>query len=325
MTMTIKRSELEVAFLPRDLRTVSSFAKHCEEHGVKVSKEELEYYDEQNLILPALFLDRGYTELFKFLPEGGSEWKTAYKIDQPKIKYQKLDPQRYYASIGLFMGNDGWLDHYPNEDKKIPARQKYVPWDTFTSWKWEVIDPKLLENGIEPLYSSQQLYPVAFITKNLQVSFKNRYLFRDAKSWAKTGGQVSAFMDELVDKFIRPRMAEYCVLINALVDIKDLMGPINLTIYKVYNDTLKLHGDEAKAAKEAKDERDFLFESKSKEAEAIIVKHNLSAERLSDMRTMLLEAGTFDLGWHAKKRREAYLAWYVTVVVNGEKPTRNVL
>src|SRR3989338_6659014 len=100
MTMTIKRSELEVAFLPRDLRTVSSFAKHCEEHGVKVSKEELEYYDEQNLILPALFLDRGYTELFKFLPEGGSEWKTAYKIDQPKIKYQKLDPQRYYASIG---------------------------------------------------------------------------------------------------------------------------------------------------------------------------------------------------------------------------------
>lgn len=27
----------------------------------------------------------------------------------------------------------------------------------------------------------------------------------------------------------------------------------------------------------------------------------------------------------SKKRREAYLAWYVTVVVNGEKPTRNVL
>lgn len=308
MKITHNKSDLQFYYRPRDLRTVSSFLSHCKDYGVRVSKDELEYFEKNNLLLPAVWVDRGYGEMRKILIRGEKEWKFVYLDDLDKFDYIDIEPDPYYSSGGFSLGNDHWLKDYQEAGMTLdPVQKEFRAWDTYSKGHYFIKDKQRVKDAYEPFYSVSQLYPLAFLANNMQVSFKYESLFGDDERWVKSGRNVASFMDNLVSHFISPKMPEYCKLISILAEIKELFTPINRAMYDAYEKELKESGDKKEARLQGQATADFMTQSIKGDALKLMKKHKLTAEELADMRPMLLQAGTFTLDSKFKKRRKAYV------------------
>lgn len=308
MKITHQRSDLEVKFRARDLLPVRNFISYCKDYGIKVNKDELEYFDRNDFMLPALWVNRGYSEMRKILDKNKNEWVYVHSDDLEQFDYDEIEPELYYSSGGFFIGESNWLEPYEKAGMtKVPAREKFQNWNNYSEAEHFVKDKRLVENAFEPFYSKSQLYQLRFLTHNLQINLKNGALFGDDEQWKNRGHNIQQFMENLVNHFIKPKMPEYCKLVGVLADVKNMIIPINKEFYEAYNKSLEESEDSKDALRDAQARIEYLLGDKKKEAQNILERHSLTIEGLKDMRTMLLQAGTFSLDIKFKKRRKAYV------------------
>lgn len=303
----MKKSSLSIKYRQKDLLPVGSFISFCETYGIVTNKAELEYFEKQQLLLPAARVSRGYLEYRKILPEEG-EWSFVHKDDLKKVKYKEIESMPYYCSAGFSITSENWLDYYiKNNMVQDPALSKFRPWEEYGKYQTFTTNIELFEDDYEQFYSVMQIYPLAFLVKSMTVSFKDESLFATKEQWVKSGQHVSDFMNNLVDTFVRPKTKEYVRLINLIAEIKVLLSPINKRTSLHYKRQLKTTQDTKQAALEASDLRNQLFKAIGPRAKILIDSSGMSIEELSDKRLLILEAGTFSKSSKTFELRKAYL------------------
>lgn len=309
MKITNKRSDLRLYFRPEDLYPVSSFISYCKDFGLKISEEELEYYDRNNLLLPAIWVNPGYAKFIKAFDKKKSKQVYIYPESLDEPNFTNPEKQTYYSSGGFNIDRSGdWLQGYIDEGLTfLPHKTTFKDWSSFTKQKHFVKDKSLVENTYIPFYSATQVYHLWFLVNNLQVSFKNDSIFSDKTVWTKRGEEIQNFAYQLANTFISPKSADYYKLASVLAEAKELIHYINKEEFEAYKSEYERSNDPKEAEREAEARVQFLLTSKKKEANSILKKYDLSAEQLANMRLMIMQTGTFSLSMLFKKRRRTYV------------------
>ena len=117
-----QRKELQTPFLQPDLLPVADFIRYCRENGVDTDEEELEYFDKESLLVPALRVQLGRVEFKSVYArfEGKKQWRKVAVEDIKQVNAEKIGVKTYYDQgalvrstplknvlAGLHFDNDG--------------------------------------------------------------------------------------------------------------------------------------------------------------------------------------------------------------------------
>jgi len=183
---------MQPPFRPRDLLATDRFISFCADRGVQTSREQLEFYDRHNLIVPAVRVSRGYVLFRKVLipHEGKPQWRLVFANDLTKFSPLKVDPKTYYDFGSISCGSSDWLAQY--EERGVvsyPAREKYRPWgeDLMVRRSELPTSRKELGEGHFDFYARYQCFPLKEAQSSMVVEVRDETLFVDDESWLKIG------------------------------------------------------------------------------------------------------------------------------------------
>lgn len=318
--------QLQTPFLQPDLLTLSSFITYCRDNNVLTDKEELEYYDQERLLVPAVRVLRGIVKFRKIYAEfnGQMEWRYVSPDDLDKFQYKKLDPKTYYdqgaiiKSVpglrgkvkGFHYGNDGWLDWYLERDMVVyPATEGYKSWKTFSGGPSFSADPKPFENVSELMYAKHQIYPLKYIKNRRTMSIKNKGLFRTPESWLEAGNTITKIYSEWEsNERLQNEVAEFNKFFAFWIDVRKLLLDKNKKVQEVYDSFLKREDSSShEALEEAKEEAEFYDLEIKPKAAAIMSNHSFDLSAIQNWRVRMLDHGSFGTGTRSRALR-AYLA-----------------
>lgn len=96
----VPREQLQPPFRQKDLLSVDRFIRYCRQYDIRTDKEELEFFDQENLLLPAVSVRREIASLKKiyadFDGKGVKEWRYVNNSDLHQFHYEEIDPAPYY-------------------------------------------------------------------------------------------------------------------------------------------------------------------------------------------------------------------------------------
>jgi hypothetical protein len=228
----VPKSQLQPPFREKDLLPVSDFIRYCEDYGIKTDAEELEYFEKEGLLFPAVRVYRGVVELKKVFADfdgtGREEWRDVSKADLPavkaKYKVKKIDRPTYYRWGSLWM-EEGWLDEYKKLGLVVyPARQKFRPWKDYelpnigypTNWR-------VLANAAETFYTRLQMYPLTFMQRHQSITIKNSDLYASKDEWEVLREQrILPFTRVFTKQFLRRVVSDYYKLFALQQELDDL-------------------------------------------------------------------------------------------------------
>ena len=233
MPKKITKRQLQVPFREKGLLTVDAFIRYCDEYGIKTDRAELEYFEEEALLLPAVRVYLGVVPykrvLADFKGDGQEEWRYIFKNSlstiKKKFRVKKVDRRTYYSYGALSMGGEAWFASYKKRGMvAYPARRKFRPWkdydvkehDYTTNWRQ-------LENAAEALYSRLQMYLLPLIHNQRRLLLKNDALFGPEEEWVRRGERVRGIFDkERTAEPLRRIVWRHNKFFGLLVDIENL-------------------------------------------------------------------------------------------------------
>ena len=116
----VTKGQLQVPFRERDLLTTDAFIRYCNDYGIKTDRDELEYFEKDALLLPAIRVFLGVAEFKRVLAGvtggGKQEWryipKEVARKAMSRRRGHKVDRRTYYSYGTLILGKPGWLKRY---------------------------------------------------------------------------------------------------------------------------------------------------------------------------------------------------------------------
>jgi hypothetical protein len=322
MKMT-QRKQLQTAYLQPDLLPADDFVSYCKENGVETDEQELEYFDKQNLLIPAVRVSVGYLEMRDVLLDinGRDEWRQVYADQLDQHNYKKLGPKKHYIRGALIRsapglgeirafhyGNDGWLDWYTEHEMvSFPAIEGYLPWDKFRGGHAMTANRKSFEHVGYLMYAKHQIYPLKDVQQGRQITVKNEALYRSKETWAEQGTKITdIFTNGITDERIRNLTIDYNKFFLLLTEIRKLRIAKNSRVAERYWLAKNIQG-EKEALEEAREEADFIDGEHKSKAKQLLQDHGFTLEELQNWRFKLLMRGSFDISGDNKKLR-AYVA-----------------
>lgn len=328
-----QQNPLQTPFLQPDLLTLSSFISYCKDNGLKTDQDELEYYDKERLLVPAVRVLVGTVEFRKIYADfdktGNKVWKYVWSHKLSEFDYEKLDPEYYYdrnalwlsapqkagKSRGFQFGNDGWLDWYLEQSMVVyPAEEDYLPWKLFRggrSWSKDVSE---FEHASELMYAKHQIYTLKIVQQSRTLTIKNQGLFKTPERWSAVGKRITdMYAEGLSNDWIAKEVKEYNRFFWMLTDISLLRVQKERAVATAY---LRTHDDknytEKDADKDAQEEAEFFDLQVKADAQALLQQHDYDLQQLGDWRDKLLAHGSFGTGSKSRMFRP-----YVTRLDDG--------
>lgn len=315
------RAKLQFPFLQTDLMTVSKFVSHCQEYGIKTDKEELEYYDRINLLIPPARILMGVTEYRRIKAKFNDilEWRYVYSEDVKKHNPIKIDSKTYYTRGALDMsypgfqgklrgfhyGQSGWMDWYEKRGMvQYPANEDYLEWSRFKDGPDFSTNYSLHENASEIMYSKFQIYPLTHIQKALRFTIKNEALTAEPKSWLKMGEDVRKIYAD--NKSLQTGLVKFNDFFSFHRQIRLMLLERNAKISERYKEALNnpdIKDPHSYAEAEAIAEAEFLNETLWGEADSMLAKSDLTLQDLYDWRQKMMNFGIFQYGTFARRLR----------------------
>lgn len=318
-------NRLQTPFLQPDLVTVSSFISYCRDNSVLTDKAELEYFDKEQLLVPAVRVLMGVVRYRHILADfdGREEWRFVYLEDLGKFKYKKLDPKTYYGrgalvqSVpglgevrGFHFGNDGWMDWYANHKMvRYPSNDGYIPWKRFQEPYKEGkpfgSNPKLYEEVSELMYAKHQIYPLKFIKNRRTLKVVNQGLFRTPEAWSKAGNMITKIYSEGESNGrLQQQVKGWNRFFDFYMDIRRLRNGKNEKISEVYKQAMDGNGgNHTEAAADAWSAGQLYDKTAKEKAKQIAARHKFSVQDIEDWRYQILGHGSFGTGSRSRKLR----------------------
>jgi hypothetical protein len=322
---------LQTPFLQPDLITASDFVSYCRDNGVDTDLDELEYFDRERLLLPAIririptaSMRKVYTDLNS---PGQKDWKFVHEDDLPTISYDELDPETYYISAGLkqsvfipelggsikgfHYGNDGWLNPYQEEGLvHYPAKEEFIPWSEFHRGTSFSTDLSEFENDSELMYAKHQLYPLKHVQRQRRLTVKDAALFRTKEEWAEAGAKITdMFTNGFTSQVIREEVVAFNEFFSVWIDIRGLRLEKHAAINETYYNGMKSYeGTQREKERLIQDDirqvSEEFDDTARPMAKEIMESHHFALEKLQDYRFTILNFGLFGTGSHSSRFRK---------------------
>ena len=222
------RAAMQPPFRQVDLLPTDRFVSHCAKLGIRTSREQLEFCDRHDLIIPAVRVDPGYIAYRKvLLPEDGRlQWRMVYADDLAEFSPEKVDRRTYYGFGTVTSGSRDWLDKYKRRGMVThPTRFKYRPWREDVMVRRTELPTSLKElgEGAIDFYAANQCFALRHVQARLVVEVRDAALFMDESSWAATGGRLREAFVPVLGPIRDTVREEYRIaaLLNGLQDISD--------------------------------------------------------------------------------------------------------
>jgi hypothetical protein len=159
-----------------DLFTLQKFIKEAKFMGIRVSKQTLEWLEQQDLLFPALRVTRPIEELLKVRIKKEDKEVLIKSSDLDKRKHEVLEPNPFYTYAGYTVHNK--LE--TNKDNLIvelqteyPSEKDFVPWDKYKESHWlrrPTQNIKKLEGKKDTYYTKTQLLLLGKIVNSLNLN-----------------------------------------------------------------------------------------------------------------------------------------------------------
>src|SRR3989338_4115169 len=169
-------------YRPENLMTVSKFITYCKDRGIKIKKEDLEFFDKKNLVVPAVGV---YKPIIK---ERNSEGKSIYKfggiasiVTTEHFNYFGFDAKGYGEKrISQKENSDACLSFQP-------ALQTFTPWKKYKDTEVDSAKRKNdLGKCVELFYSPEQIFVIAITLQSWQMNVSGACLLKNGVEWEKT-------------------------------------------------------------------------------------------------------------------------------------------
>ena len=179
-------------YRPENLMTVSKFITYCKDRGIKIKKEDLEFFDKKNLVVPAVGV---YKPIIK---ERNSEGKSIYKfggiasiVTTEHFNYFGFDAKGYGEKrISQKENSDACLSFQP-------ALQTFTPWKKYKDTEVDSAKRKNdLGKCVELFYSPEQIFVIAITLQSWQMNVSGACLLKNGVEWEKTSKIVKSYFDK---------------------------------------------------------------------------------------------------------------------------------
>ena len=175
------RQAMQPPFRPDDLLHVEAFISHCTKRGVRTDREQLEFYDEEAILLPAVRVEQ--------TPKTAAPLKEPVEIKRPKDFKKTLVPaEDNECPISE------WLPEYLESGRaERPSDTVFRAWApaSFMTFVDERGKVSATSRDTEALYYSRyQLISLRAIQPRLTAKLQDRVLFGTDEEWRKLGRAV---------------------------------------------------------------------------------------------------------------------------------------
>lgn len=269
----VSKRELQPPFREQDLLVVSRFIDHCKHHGITTDKSELEYFEKDVILLPAIRVRYGVFEN----PARGKA--------------------KRYSPGALHMGERGWVSDYIKMGLvDYPARTSFRPWSEYdlppTAYS---STPDVFSRACEIFYTRFQMYLIPLIQMRRTLEVKNEMLFKPPEDWARLGENASRWFDrEKTGEFLRLKVLDYYRLCRCLFDIERLWGIWTDHLSREYAALVKKHkGNLRDVESDIREEEALLSDRLRRRAKLALTRHKMSERELDGWRFTILALGTF--------------------------------
>ncbi|MFC1799478.1 hypothetical protein ACFL2Z_01000 [Candidatus Eisenbacteria bacterium] len=305
-TVSLDKSSLQPPFRQRNLLTVSAFIRHCSKHGIRVTADELEYFEKEGLLFPAVRVHPGVIAFRRVLADfkgrGVEEWRyvLADQLAAVRRKWdvKKVERQKYYGRGGLHTGEDGWLDWHLERDMVIdPAREQFRPWKSYENRGHYVRNPDDLAGVYEAFYCPLQMYPLNFVQSRRVVRITNENLLLSTEEWTGMRKTLAKMFDKgRAYPGIRERVAEYHTFFALFINVEVLWEIEQKDLWEFYEVEIKEWESPPREARDTvRHHRLALEKQLGPRAKEIFRESGLSMKELENWRLSFLTFGTFGL------------------------------
>lgn len=297
----LTRSQMKSPYRPDDLITLSSFINYCKDRGVETSREQLEYYDQYNLLIPVALVNHGIVEFRKVLGdfEGKEEWRFTPSDGFDASKYKETEEQLYYAPGGLHIGftdpitGKDWLTLYEEDGMvRYPWKEEFRPWKEYQgkeTSEYFVKSPDDIGDDYEIFYSKDQVFALKEIHRTINIKLSDKLLFDPTADWNKAGANIHKIIPTLVNAAQR-NVIWFYELTELLHQILNLREKEYEYFEQEYQNRLEeFGGDEREALQDAKHAVRYYEENSVPElAKVIQNKTKISLHEIAERREHII-------------------------------------
>lgn len=219
------------------------------------------------------------------------QWIWIHTHDLLKFKPLKIDPKKWYDLEGLWMGNEGWVDQWHNDEYDFPSTRKYFRWkkrhhDGFTKNK------KLVSGHYELLYDKRQILAVKII---LQHEKDERYFPKERR---------------YVRLHLRKRLQEFHTFLRLYIAVEELRELSKERMAKKYKRLPKrLKKIKKEATAELRSYHKLTEQPRlEREARRLLKAHDYTIRQLHDWRFWLAQQSHLNEGSISRESTRFYLA-----------------
>lgn len=225
MSKILKR-DLQPPFCQQELMTTRQFIRYCADYGIKTDNKELEYFEGEQLLLPAVRVNPGLDKYRKIFLKSEDKLGCRYvrSGDEAKFDYKKIDPNIYYAPRTIEYGTYGWLDHYTENGQIIyPSESKFRSWKSYLRDRDEDFVTAKDQVEFTTFYSPYQVYIVNLIQKKRRLILANKTLYKTPEEWTALGKQINtAFILQRDNSIIKQRVLEINKFFSLFIQILEM-------------------------------------------------------------------------------------------------------
>ncbi len=296
------RQKMLIPYRDKDLLTVDSFIHFCRKNNVSTSRKELEFLDQQSLLIPATIIKHPIKADFKMIEAqfNGSkkyEWRYVHKDSINQFKPRKVQDKIFFHYEGISAVDKDWTEHY----ETIDPTTKFCTWNNFSckehNWTTEIENAQMYSI----CYSKMQFYTLKLIQPRRQIVIKNKSIFTPLEQWKEKGAKIQEFFKKSESSnYLREELINYYRFFKVLNNILDFHDETPEAINNFFKDSLEDYTNPDESKRESKDmiqnkaiedTKHFIPTREREDLKKIVESHNFSVENLREWRNKILTFG----------------------------------
>ena len=292
----LNTSKLRPPFRYQDLLPTHLFLHFCRRRGINIRTRDLNYYETENILLPALKADLEYIRNCDSLRKLYGEEQGKYSLKDmkvPAVSYRVHENEADYHFGGVSDSSSDWLSKYQEKgftNKLLKTEDTY--WGYLTEDKFgaqgSVGDGEKQLGKQERFYVRHQIFLIRYIQACLTLRITNKSLFGSDEEWIRTG----RFAKEVfvgAPNVIRKKIYFYYETFVFLNSVRDLIDEMFDEAQKVYDESFKDCENKKEALKDARSCIERLEKtSVLRRAKAILKKSGFSEKEIIGRRNIFL-------------------------------------
>jgi hypothetical protein len=219
---------MQAPFGPRDLLRADQFVRYCTDRGILTDRDQLEFYDKHDLIVPAVRISHGYVPQRRILiPDGGKlEWRFIFASDLATFSPREVDPHTYYDFDTISTRPPDWVARYEEIGRLIyPSRQTFLPRSVPLLLRGDDYPTSLEDLGEqhEDFYARNQCFALREVQSRMVVEVRDQTLLMDDESWVKAGRNLRSGIEGSLG-YIQESVLSHHRFMALMNAIHDMLG-----------------------------------------------------------------------------------------------------